>query len=281
MGWEFAYHYDDDAMVRFVAHLDFQLLCGGHAEDKDDLERLHPFRSDPFFRVYRPMSGSLRVRDCDNITQINTGSYWLLPAAVPFRMLTDGGGFTHEWFHFKSIALERHPGFRHIVSVPSTPQMDDAWRRFMKEVIADARSFENVYESHLLGRQIIFPFMQKIESESGRNPGEAQTQFGDVLQYVGDSYMNPIQIPDLAAMAGMPHNKFSSLFRKAFGISPKEYVVNVRIAHAKILLLTTEMTGSQIAFKCGFNDIYFFFRCFRKRCGMTPGKYREIMNLGN
>ncbi|UKI33174.1 MAG: hypothetical protein L6W00_06695 [Lentisphaeria bacterium] len=57
MGSEIAYYFQDDDDRHFVRDLDLELLVCGHAEAKEDLEQFHPFRCDPFFRLYLPLPG--------------------------------------------------------------------------------------------------------------------------------------------------------------------------------------------------------------------------------
>lgn len=279
MGVELLYQYHDDEMTRFAATMDLQLLCCGHADAKDDLEQFHPFRSDPFFRVYRPIRGTLRVMDCDNTTRITPGRYYLFPSEMPFRMLSEGG-FTHDWLHFRSSALE-HRHLNAVLSCPQTAELDRRWDEFLAEAAShQERPFANVWRSHLLARAVITPFLEMTDGKLATTTGEGRQNLEPALEYVNEFYMRPIQTPELAAMLHMDRNRFSREFRRQFGISPKEHVVNTRIHHAKVMLLTTGMTIGEIAGRCGFNDEYFFYRLFKKKLGMTPCQYRDTMYLG-
>ncbi len=278
MGLELLYHYQDDGMTNAIATMDLQLLCGGHADAKDDLEQFHPFRSDPFFRVYRPISGKLRVMDCDNTTQITTDCYWIFPSEMPFRMLSDGG-FTHDWFHFRSSALEQRR-LNTILCTQKTPELDAIWERFLNEEAAPERSFNNVYQSHLLARAIIAPFLEQLENRQHISDNSDAKRYNSILEYIEKNYMLPVQTSELAEMMKLNQNQFSASFRRHFGITPKAHIINTRIHHAKILLLTSAQTVAEVAQRCGFSDAYYFHRLFKNRLGMTPCQYRETMYLG-
>ena len=64
-------------------------------------------------------------------------------------------------------------------------------------------------------------------------------------------------------------------FRKEFGITIMQYVLNKRMELAKELLKSTDMTVKEIAYRCGFADVEYFSRCFRDNCGNSPARWRN------
>jgi AraC-like DNA-binding protein len=68
---------------------------------------------------------------------------------------------------------------------------------------------------------------------------------------------------------------FSKYFHKRVGISFQDYVIEKRIELAKELLQRNqEMKISSVAFRCGYNDVSYFSRIFKKRTGKTPQQYK-------
>ena len=67
----------------------------------------------------------------------------------------------------------------------------------------------------------------------------------------------------------------SRMFRYYIGMSFREYVIFVRLRHAKELLKYTVQAVAQIALDCGFNDVSYFIRLFRNKEGCTPLEYRK------
>ena len=278
MSSEILYLFLDNQDRHFIRDLDLELLVCGHAYAKEDLEQFHPFRCDSFFRIYYPLQGSLRIMDCNETVQIRPDKCYLFPANVPFRMLSDGG-FTHNWLHFKSELLERQPGFRRILSVPVEPETENIWKEFLEKAQAES-SFENVFLAHQLLRRILLPFLMLPEIRNGSSV-QKNERFDEVLQYIGTHYMEPLQMSLLAKLMKMDRNSFSMTFRKEFGVSPKEYLTNTRMAKAKELLLSTSWTVKEIALQCGFRDDLFFYRIFKKHIGLSPIQYRKSMYLGD
>ena len=56
---------------------------------------------------------------------------------------------------------------------------------------------------------------------------------------------------------------------------PIQYIINYRISLAETLLKTTDNTIEEIAYACGFEDVSYFYRCYKKIKGVSPKKSRK------
>lgn len=73
----------------------------------------------------------------------------------------------------------------------------------------------------------------------------------------------------------------SSLYRKIkeyTGIKPVEFMRKGKLNFAAKLLLTTDMTVSEVAFESGYNDTKYFSRCFRQEYGNVPSRFKQLAN---
>ncbi len=68
---------------------------------------------------------------------------------------------------------------------------------------------------------------------------------------------------------------FRKLFTKHFGISPKQFIIDLRIQRAKQLLSEGVLSVAAISEQCGFSNPYHFCRLFKQRTGITPSEYRK------
>ena len=68
---------------------------------------------------------------------------------------------------------------------------------------------------------------------------------------------------------------FRKLFTKHFGISPKQFIIDLRIQNAKQLLSEGVLSVSAISERCGFSNPYHFCRIFKQHTGATPLEYRK------
>ena len=89
-----------------------------------------------------------------------------------------------------------------------------------------------------------------------------------------DQYFDcPLSIENIAAVVGLSSSYLRTLFQKSENESPNHYLNRVRIEHAKQMLLSEMFTIDEVAYACGFQNVYYFNRVFKKFTGITPGKY--------
>ena len=95
------------------------------------------------------------------------------------------------------------------------------------------------------------------------------------IQYLQDHLDQKIRLLDLAALTGWNVYHFARMFKKYTDSSPYQYLQNLRMQKAQLLLETTDMTILQIALKVGFESQSHFTQSFRKFCNQTPDQFRK------
>lgn len=88
-----------------------------------------------------------------------------------------------------------------------------------------------------------------------------------------------VSVAALAASAGYSTARFIELFRARWGMTPKDYLLSLRIARAQMLLHTTDLSVSEIAHRVGYEDPLYFSRLFRGRTGNSPAQERALAKL--
>jgi len=76
--------------------------------------------------------------------------------------------------------------------------------------------------------------------------------------------------------AGVPERTLKRRFKTATGVAIMDYGQNLRIDEARRLLETTDDAADEIGAMVGYEDASFFRRLFRRRTGVTPGRYRRM-----
>lgn len=99
--------------------------------------------------------------------------------------------------------------------------------------------------------------------------------FLEVLNYINDNYTSKITLQELSDLAGYTPEHFSVLFKNAFGLSPKQFIIRKRLSLAKTYLLTTQKSISEIATICGYPDQLYFCRIFHTTMGISPSSFRK------
>ncbi len=96
------------------------------------------------------------------------------------------------------------------------------------------------------------------------------------LKYIHENYTKDINVGTLANHLSIDRTYLYKLFVSEMNISPQAYIINYKIAKACELLLSTEDSITQIAYKVGFNNNSDFYKQFKKRIKISPGKFREV-----
>lgn len=87
---------------------------------------------------------------------------------------------------------------------------------------------------------------------------------------------NDYVIEDLAVEMGMSRSVFFKKVKGLTGLAPVEYVRDVLMQHAAVLLLQEDYTIKEISYMVGMNDAKYFSRCFKNKYRMTPTEYRKL-----
>ena len=88
-------------------------------------------------------------------------------------------------------------------------------------------------------------------------------------------YKEHIALSDLAALMNISTMYFSNSFKAAFHISPKQYILNMRLTESQQLLLQTDLSIKEIAYSVGFENENYFSEFFTSKLGVSPRKFRN------
>lgn len=94
--------------------------------------------------------------------------------------------------------------------------------------------------------------------------------------YMELHYGSNITVSMLAKLGNISESTFNRRFKKETGKTPIEYLIEVRINHAKIMLRRKNLPVTEIALRCGFSSSAHFTSCFQQRTGHTPSEYRSL-----
>jgi YesN/AraC family two-component response regulator len=90
------------------------------------------------------------------------------------------------------------------------------------------------------------------------------------IHYISESFQKPLTISDLADMAGLNTVYYGSLFKQNVGMTFNKYLNSVRLNYALECLKCGGMTIGEVSEHCGFSDIFYFSKLFKKKFGVSP-----------
>lgn len=125
--------------------------------------------------------------------------------------------------------------------------------------------------------QALTVFLRAIDSsdaaDSTADPRRASA-YGALLHHVHMNYTSPVSLGTVAKAAGVSTSYASRLFKEESGQNFVGYVHQLRVRSAAAMLVSSEMSVSDIAVAAGFESFRTFARVFREITGQTPATYR-------
>ena len=92
-------------------------------------------------------------------------------------------------------------------------------------------------------------------------------------EYLDSRFTEDGCLDGAAKVCGVTRRRFCDIFAARYGITPGRYVTVRRIEYAKKLLSSKELSVSDAAELCGFSDVYYFSKVFKREAGTTPSEY--------
>jgi AraC-like DNA-binding protein len=138
---------------------------------------------------------------------------------------------------------------------------------------------KNIYADlnlkELMIRLVQSQHLQQVITESSAQNNNNRLQF--VIHFIHENLTDKILIDQLCRKAYLSRNHFFKWFREQFGVTPLEYINQERIKLAKQLLTQKGKNITQVSTLCGFADVNYFVRIFKKMEGITPGVYQACL----
>jgi len=127
------------------------------------------------------------------------------------------------------------------------------------------------------GAETIYLLYKKIETI---NYEESDKQA--VLSVMEQHFQNPeLTVSDIQKETGIHERKISVIVKKHTQLTFKQYINQLRVEHAKKLLVETTLSVSDIAYACGYNNVSHFNRVFKAEEECSPQEYRQRKTLAN
>ena len=125
---------------------------------------------------------------------------------------------------------------------------------------------------HLSQSQELKPLLSMAYTVN--KPGDTD-RINEVFEFILKNYTRKIYIQKIADQLHMSVPSFSRYFKHHTSKTFSNYVTEIRIGHAKRLLMENDHNISEICFHCGFNNLSNFYRHFRKLTGVVPKEYKD------
>lgn len=121
-------------------------------------------------------------------------------------------------------------------------------------------------------RAILFHLLRAYQTPS---PASLEDRMDHVLLYLNENYSLPVTVEQLASMTGVSVTYFHRLFRRHTGMTPLQYLQQIRISAAQNYLTSTDLSVQEVSRLVGIEDPRYFTRIFTRSAGSPPSSWRK------
>ncbi len=264
---------DDQGEYDFHRHEDYGelvIVTGGHA--------LH---------VVGNMKYPIGPGDVFMILGEREHAYCHVDNLVLYNVLFDGGKLQLPFYDLSSC-----PGYQVLFTIDPKSTMDDRFdNRFRLDYRQLCRAKELAEElNRRLGGgepgyrfyavnafQELLGFLVEAYSDNcnARHLQSVPHRLGALAGFMEEHYAEMLTVETMCRRTNMSRSNLFRQFRLYLKNTPIEHLLDIRLRHAKELLIHTDLAVSEVALRCGFNDGNYFSRQFRTRCLTTPLRFRH------
>ncbi len=236
--------------------------------------------SDSFNRIYWLKSGKAEIEHDGKLHRLAPGRLHVIPAHSPGRYRC-AERMELYWCHFNASLLGGVELFDFarceldsVQAKPWSSRLDRLWRRLIELRPDDSPGAE--FESLGILATLLSRMLSGMDKAALEERNGAYERFAPVFDYMDRHLGGKVKVSELAALAHLQENYFSSLFHENFGLSPIACLKLRRIRKAQAMLREGGESLKRIAEACGFGSHFHFSTAFKSVTGIPPGAYRKL-----
>ncbi len=220
------------------------------------------------------ISGSASVKTTHGVADSYENELFIIPPNTPYEFKTKDLPLRYLCVHFTGSDVSKILGEYKIALFPSINKL--SYKNHMQKRFSTL--FEGFAKNDLLRDRELSLLLERLFIETSRAKNDSDLDISALaksIRFINENYPAKISIPDLARLEGVCVTSYNLLFKKQMGMSPTKYIIKLRIEHAITLLESTNLSIEEVGESCGYPDINFFSRMFKKHVGISPSSYRK------
>ncbi len=258
--------------------------CG--SEHCKPLHRFGPNkRSSYVLHIVKDGKGTLEISN--KIYNLKKGDAFLIfPGTEAWYEADFNDPWVYTWVGFtglKSDECTNKAGFYKDLPVRKVECIDQLVSYINEMLEAHQLTYENELKRSallmLFFSSLIKDYKQNISNKNSTYTYPWTVYVKHAMDYLSSNYSQNIKINELADYIGVNRSYLTICFKKEFGCSPKEFLMDIRTKKAKSLLKFTDMQIKEVAESVGYIDQLAFSKAFKKQIGMSPSDYRKNQEL--
>lgn len=239
-----------------------------------------------YWTIFAVESGSFAYRIGDSEGRAGFGDLAVCPPRVPFhRQVVEPLSF--HFLHVEpadariagGVEGRRVEGGRYTLAdsgrlIRNYELMRGAGRRSEDERLT--------LRQHAVNDIWLLALLERDEPPGGEEavcPTSGDAAMDQARAYMLEHACELLQLRELAALLQLTPVQLTRRFRAAFGMTPIDYVTELRLERVCRLLQDTSLSLEQIAPQCGYENGYYLSRVFTKKKGISPSRYRKLCQV--
>lgn len=229
--------------------------------------------SHPFYHYFYVKDGDGTIRIGDSLYELRRGSLYMMPLGAPHEICSGGGIVAYE-IKFEATdgdSSDRVSGFFGELDLS-----DSGIEEAFECIFGETMNAEPYYKERIDIRfsELLLLIMRGRERTRAGHSIDYSEKYAEVLSYMQRHISEPISLRTLADVCHTERIYFLKRFKAEMGITPMNYLRNIRINQAKKLLEHSDMNITQISAAVGFQTIHHFTSTFKKLVGVSPSEYK-------
>lgn len=268
--------------LMYKSNSDLSLYSAGYEECASGYSYGPKIRSYHLIHFVLHGKGELHINE--HIFQLSAGDAFLIPAGkVSYYKASKDDPWCYAWISFLGINSQMYL-YQLMTSTDDIYIIHGLDTVKYKERISDIIALQgtstgNYFQANGVLFQVMAMLFDDIdfkESSWGKN-----SVVDEVKYYLDINYAEKIKLQDVAKFFGIHPNYLTRIFHEKYSVSPKQYLMDLKLKKARRLLTTTELSVSVIASSLGFDDQLAFSKNFKKEYSVSPTEYRKQSRISS
>ena len=182
----------------------------------------------------------------------------------------------HDWFHATGNIEELADKYGVELNKFYYPNNDDIITRIIQDIEIE-KLLPSPFSESFYSLKVEELIMRIAQGSCQPHPTDSDTyeRFLQLRSKIQKEYYKIHDVAALSDLVGLSPSRFFVLYKKIFGVSPKQDLINIRIEHAKYRLKQRQYTVTELAESIGYTNPYHFIRQFKQMSGVSPLQYAK------
>lgn len=255
----------------FRSNDNFSVINIGYDNFKT-VKPVYAFHVQNFYTWHFVISGKGRLEIGDKVYELSGDDCFFIPPDTKMRYFPHlDDPWEYVWFAMRGNAAAeygKYMGFslkNSVLPCPHSQRIKNILKRTMDKLTNDSCGYFEVLST--------FYKILEIFGDSG----QPRTEIQSIKELIDDSFtLTDFSVERLCLNAGFSHAQLLRLFKKEYGKTIKQYLIDKRIEFSCELLKESDLSVQSVALSCGFSDEVHFMKTFKNRIGITATEYRKM-----